>query len=386
MVCWLIFSTGISPANATVDRLPKPNAYEWWFTTWELTTKVWPVSTGRGEIVAVLDAGVNASIPDLAGVVLPGGDTTGGHSDGRHDADATDGGHGTAMATLIAGQGRNASMDGIAPDAKILPVKVMNNDKYASINVQSAIAYAVKHDARVISMSFEARALNTHQCDSSTQEAVDNALRHDVVLVASAGNQEGGLNVPVQPASCPGVLAVGAVDYKFRPWDRTQRQPYVSVAAPGVDTVVVGRDGRLNATRGTSVSAALTAGTVALVRAKFPKMPARQVVQRIIASCRDTGRPGRDDQTGYGLVRPMHALNDTVPANAPNPVYAAWDKYRSAASPGTGSSPPTKATGRAQRKAATGMGGALTLALVSAGVVFVLVGAGLFWRRQRGRL
>src|SRR4051794_24465412 len=80
--------------------MPRPRSDEWWMKWWGIDL-IWPASTGRGVTVAVVDTGVNGSIPDLAGVVLPGTDTDGDGSDGRKDFD-TEMGHGTAMAGLIA--------------------------------------------------------------------------------------------------------------------------------------------------------------------------------------------------------------------------------------------------------------------------------------------
>lgn len=78
--------------------------------------------------------------------------------------------------------------------------------------------------------------------------------------------------------------------------------------------------------RSSDGAAALTAGAIALVRSKFPTMSGREVVQRIIASTLDAGLRGVDQQSGYGVLRPYHALIDHVAANAPNPVYARWDQ------------------------------------------------------------
>src|SRR5437588_8740320 len=92
---------GVPAAHAT----PRPRNEEWWFSTWDVQKKVWPITTGRGVTVAVLDGGINARLPDLARVVLSGTNLTGRKDDGRIDFDIKLNGHGTAMAALIAGQG-----------------------------------------------------------------------------------------------------------------------------------------------------------------------------------------------------------------------------------------------------------------------------------------
>src|SRR5262245_36574429 len=102
---------------------PHPLPQEWWFTTWGVQDRLWPVTQGRGVTVAVLDTGVQATVPDLSGAVLPGTDIDSGGGDGRTDTEpGAVSGHGTGMASLIAAQGNGTGFVGVAPQAKILPV------------------------------------------------------------------------------------------------------------------------------------------------------------------------------------------------------------------------------------------------------------------------
>ena len=111
-----------------------------------------------------------------------------------------------------------------------------------------------------------------------------------------------------------------------------ERQSYVTVAAPAGDVGAVLKDGRFHTSSegGTSMATALTSATAALIRSKYPDMPAPEVVQRIIASCLDVGAPGRDDQTGYGLIRPVRALTGEGLNDVPNPVFTAYDEWKTA--------------------------------------------------------
>lgn len=319
----------------TASAEPQPRVDEWWFSAWGVQKAVWPLSRGAGITVAVLDSGVNASVPELSGAVLKGSDTTGEKSDGRKDFDVEKDGHGTAMAALIAAQGGGRSgFMGIAPEAKILPVHVTN--KLGDVGFFQALAdgirFAVDHGAKVINMSQgETSATLPDHCDPGVEDAVAYAVRHDVVLVASAGNTGNTTNWPELPASCPGVLAVGAIDGMLRPWNGTQRQPYVAVAGPGYGIGWVGRSGNYHPNSwGTSAASALTAGAVALIRSRNPQMPASTVVQRLIATAHHTGSSGWSNQTGHGPIQISSAMNIErypVSPNAPNPVYDAFRKW-----------------------------------------------------------
>jgi hypothetical protein len=318
------------PAGAAAA--PRPRTDEWWFPPWSIEQKVWPVTQGQGVTVALLDGGVNAALPEVAGAVLPGGDLTGHGTDGRTDVSKY--GHSTSMAALIAGQGLGRSRYvGTAPQAKILPVNVTGGTitpARLATTLASGIRFAADHGAKVIAMPLGAAA--SSPCPPEVMDAVAYAVRHDAVLVAAAGNT-GRTNNDVEfPGSCPGVLAVGATDDYSRPWSQTQAQDYVSVAAPGVDVPTIGKNKNYYYahTDGTSNSTALVAAAAALVRSANPTMSGREVVHRLIATALDVNTPGLDAQTGYGIVRISRALDTsyTVPANSPNPPYERFDQVQ----------------------------------------------------------
>jgi subtilisin family serine protease len=159
-------------------------------------------------------------------------------------------------------------------------------------------------------------------CPPDLQAAIQDAVGKGAVLVAGSGNDGSGSNPPVYPAACKGVLAVGAIDLARHAWVDTQRQPYVDVAAPGVNMQAIDDKGRTGTSEGTSDATALASGAVALVWSKYPALTNRQVVARILATLRDdTDQPGRDDATGGGIIRPYNAITQNIPANAPNPVF-----------------------------------------------------------------
>lgn len=323
---------------AVADTAPL-GGREWWFNSWRVQTDIWPNTKGAGVIVAVLDSGV-ASVPDLSGVVLPGYDVSDHHGDDRHDIDAHS--HGTRMASLIAAQGNATGMLGLAPKAKILPVITGEGvDSITDQEMADAIRWAADHGANVVNMSFGADG-SIGGCPQPVQDAVRHAVvDKDAVLIAAAGNS-GDTDNPVSfPADCVGVVAVGAVDRMARPWPKSQRQPYVDVAAPGVDMAGVDRTGRLSlGADGTSDAAALTSAGIALIRSAHPELTGRQVVARLLATLRDRPPAGqKDPQRGYGTILLDKAVNDSIPLDAPNPIYDELQAGTPSAVPASASPP-----------------------------------------------
>lgn len=130
------------PADAST--YPPPRSDEWWFTAWGVQDKLWPISRGAGVTVGVVDSGVQAGLPELAGSVLPGADFTHRGGDGRTDLD--------------------------------LPV--IANDESSTAQ---AVRYATDDGAKVINISLG----GPRRCTNFTQEAVAYAIRHDVVVEPS---------------------------------------------------------------------------------------------------------------------------------------------------------------------------------------------------------
>jgi membrane-anchored mycosin MYCP len=376
---------------------------EWWFSSWEIRSDVWPLSRGAGVTVGIVDSGVQ-SLPDFRGALLPGGNTIGIDSNGQSDGEAPTG-HGTGVAALIAGQGVDGGVLGIAPAAKILPVLVLVGEGVGSNgevtfgsgtqqDMAAGIRMAVKDGVQVINLSLAAKVPSASYCAPVLQDAVAYALQHNVVVVAAAGNFNTTGNPPVEPASCAGVLAVGAVGPNLQVWADSERQPYVAVTAPGVDiTYLTAVNTTLNGV-GTSFAAPFVAGTAALIRSRYPSMPWYTVVQRIINTGLAKGGPVPNDRYGYGILRIDRALNAAkypVPASAPNPVYAGYQRWL-ASSQGKqflAAEHPLPRPSRTHAVAAPAPSGSSTglIAVIAVAVVVVAVGTALSiaLRRRRRR-
>lgn len=276
--------------------------------------QAWRYATGAGVVVAVLDSGVDANHPDLAGRVLPGHDYVDGSTDGRVDPV----GHGTTVASLIAGSGELTT--GLAPAATILPVRVLDeNNRYEhAATVAAGVIWAVDHGADVINLS-----LGGQRDSQALAEALAYAMANDVVVVACTGNLvNGGTTEVWYPAREPGVIAVAGLsvtDGEFSSWPSSLTGPQTVLAAPAVVTGAQAGGGYRNV-QGTSFSSALVAGAAALVRSRWPELSAGDVVHRLVVTADDLSGAGRSHEYGYGAVDPVAALTESLPHIPVNPL------------------------------------------------------------------
>lgn len=395
VACALAFPA-VAAHAATGSYTPSSN--EWWMTNWSVPQKVWPVTEGAGVTVGVVDTGVQAGIPDLRGVVESGADMLGYGGNGERDY-ATNGGHGTAMATLIAGQGVGLGPVGLAPRAKILPVHVID-PSHGAAAVAEGIKYAADHGASVINLSLGGPVPSPTTCDPTEQEAIAYALAHNVVVVAASGDVNKSGPGPEDPGTCAGVLTVGGVEQNGSLWQYSTRGPQVSVAAPADHIYIVSSDGRSYSVTaaGTSASSALVSGAAALIRSKNPSMPWYTVVQRLIDTAIPDG-PVPNNSTGYGIINVNKAVNASqypVSASAPNPVYAryaAWLKtpagqqFAKANGISTGGSGGSGARAAPSATARSSGGSGTPITIVVILIVLIAAGAGVavMIRKRSGR-
>ncbi|MFE9609300.1 type VII secretion-associated serine protease mycosin [Streptomyces sp. NPDC006012] len=301
------------------------------------TEDAWRTTKGKGVTVAVLDTGVETDHPDLVGNVLPIKDFVGF---GAEPGDRTWARHGTAMAGIVAGHGHgpgNADgVMGIAPEAKILPVRVILEDGDSARGKARAtrgnalaegIRWAADHGADVINLSLGDDSDSAHP-EPSEDEAVQYALKKGVVVVASAGNGGDQGDHISYPAAYPGVIAATAVDrYGTRAAFSTRRW-YATVSAPGVDIVIADPDHKYYEGWGTSAASAFVSGAAALVEAAHPGLAPAQIKKLLEDTARDAPSGGRDDSRGFGFVDPAAAIRAAgriEPRNLHSAAYA--DKY-----------------------------------------------------------
>ncbi|GAA1597054.1 hypothetical protein GCM10009828_023220 [Actinoplanes couchii] len=285
---------------------------------WDLakirTTDAWARSTGAGVTVAVIDSGVDADHPDLKDNVLSGydavtdkaGPTTDGH------------GHGTHVAgTIAAVTGNEVGVTGIAPDVKILPVKVLSDSGSGNMSdTAEGIVWAADHGAQVINMSLGGTTKVT---------AVSNAIKYarskGVTVIAAAGNSRREGSPTSYPAADAGVIAVAATDSADRIGPYSNAGSYVDVAAPGssiVSTYPTAK-GSYTTMNGTSMAAPHVAAVAALLKSFDSTLTPDQIESALKKSAVDLGAKGADTDFGSGRIDAVAAL-EAVTTKAPAPA------------------------------------------------------------------
>lgn len=300
--------------------------------------QIWRTSTGKGVTVAVIDTGIGR-IPELEGQVLPGKDlATENEGDERTDY----GKHGTTMAALIAATGRHPSGDGsfgLAPGAKILPIRVPHESRDTAPSWTEAIRYAADSEAKIINIS-----LGMSKDDPARLDAVKYALSKGKLIFASVGNEGDAGNGVLYPAATPGVVGVGAVGPEGKVTAESQHGPQVDLVAPGADIVTAcASDTQLCKNHGTSDATALASASAALIWSAHPDWTNNQVLRVLMNTAgKPTDGAARSDFIGYGIVRPRIAVaspGDPGPAD----VYPLPDL--AAAGGGTGAKAPAPQAG-----------------------------------------
>lgn len=336
--------------------------------------QAWQKSTGEGVVVAVLDTGVDITHPDLAdniwtnpGEIADNGidDDGNGQIDDVHGWDFMFGaanpngvgdnnpddtnGHGTHVAGTIAAVGNNGiGVIGLAPDAKIMPVRVFGgiNDGDNATTVEGftrGITYAIDNGADVINNSWG--GTNYSQ---AFKDLFDAAEDNNIIVVSAAGNNGDGRCKLYYPAAYNSSMSIGAVDENDDHSLYSNYNVTIDVAAPGgygsrrlwtpeKDILSVasstssfnpnaphgpqfftGDNGEQYVTlAGTSMAAPHVSAVAALVRQQHPTWTAREVMHAIRQSSDDTGTIGFDHKYGYGRINAANAVNiQTAPPTA----------------------------------------------------------------------
>jgi membrane-anchored mycosin MYCP len=270
--------------------------------------QAWPQSRGKGQLVAIVDSGVDGSLPQLAGHVAVGTDIVGGS--GRGDTDCL--GSGTAMAGLIVAQpGQGSGITGMAPDATVMPVRITGKDgKARPADSAAGIEAAVSEGATVVALGSHVD-LNTPEVAQAANEATEQG----VAVVAAAALASVPVNAKAQVGK--GVLRVGGIGVDGQA-AADYRSGGVHVVAPGINVSSVGITGTgAVAGSGTDYAVAFVAGEAALIRSAYPDLSAEQVAHRIQVTSDKVRDAQPDGKYGWGLINPASSVTKVLPEEAP---------------------------------------------------------------------
>jgi subtilisin family serine protease len=260
------------------------------------------VATGSGAVVAVIDTGVQADHPDLAGRLLQGYDFV------DDDGTPQDGnGHGTHVTGIVAADaGNGIGVEGVAPGAMVLPVRVLGNDGSGSTDdVIKGIDYAIGRHVDVINLSLGSDVPLVGGSTPEFDQAIGRALDAGIVVVAAAGNS--GLPACDQPSGEGRLLCVGAVDRSGNRAVYSNFGTGLGISAPGGSGLPLDHDilstvppSTYEEMAGTSQATPHVAAVAALLAGLG--VHGQAAVRRILATARDAGSPGPDSTYGAGIV------------------------------------------------------------------------------------
>ena len=287
----------------TVGRATQANGtdplYTWqWGIVGANVTRA-ATSLGSSSVVCVVDSGVDASHPDLASRIVPGGyDFANRDSDPQDDA-----GHGTHVAGILAAATGNGRGIAGASSAKILPVKVLSaNGVGEEFDVALGIDHCRAKGADVITMS-----LGTPEVSKALHRAVIDAFSAGIVLVASAGNMGPDCDCVQYPAGYPQVISVGAITPGGTPAAFSSTSQGVDFGAPGYAIVSTLPGNSYGAANGTSMAAPFVSAAAAILLGQGHDGPNATRIMRETAL--DLGPEGRDQYFGFGAIDIGKALS-----------------------------------------------------------------------------
>lgn len=285
----------------------------------------WKTSEGGGVTVAVVDSGVQSTNAHFGGGALLAGVDLTGEADGRVDTY----GHGTIVAGLIGARTiKGSGLTGVAPAAKILPIRVYRNTEKETQDagngpridrMAQGITAAYKAGARIIVV-----AQSTPNDTPQLQAAVTDATKAGSLVVASAGtNAIEEINKPRYPAAYPQVLSVGAINPDGTHSDTNAQGDTIDITAPGssvLSAFMGGGDCIFSAdTPATSYSAAYVGGIAALVAAAHPKETPEEWKYRLTATALRPNPGEHSPLDGWGIVAPSAALALDLDLMVPGP-------------------------------------------------------------------
>lgn len=306
-----LFATPNDPQYGSLWGMPAINA-----------PTAWDTSTGSNSVVVgVLDTGLDMNHPDLAGVgVSPYSAMTGGSG-------VTDYvGHGTHVAGTIGAVGNNGiGVAGVNWNVSIMPIQVCSSGGCPQVAIINGIYKAADSGVRVINMSLGTSAPGVDTCPPTqdTYKAIQYAISKGVTVVVAAGNDARDAS-QVAPASCPGVITVGASTPGDGKAGFSNFGSTVEISAPGVEIVSTIPGGGYKSLQGTSMASPHVAGAAALLLSVNPSLSPQQVSDCLVSNA--------DPTSASSLIGPRLNIANAIancagvagpiPTATPNPLVS----------------------------------------------------------------
>ncbi|WP_431049590.1 S8 family serine peptidase [Roseateles sp. L2-2] len=268
--------------------------------------QAWDNAQGSGIRIAILDTGIDAAHPDLAGRVVAGWNFYDGN------ADASDvHGHGTAVAGAAAAAMNNGiGVAAVAGQAQLMPVRIADPSAYAYWStVAQGLTWAADQGARVANISYGGVAGS-----AAVQGAADYLRSKGGLVVVSAGNN--GIDEGIAPTAS--MIPVSATDETDNRTSWSSYGAFVALAAPGQNIWTTQRGGGYGAWWGTSLASPVVAGTVALLMSARPALSNIAIQNALFGTAVDLGSAGRDPYYGWGRVDVAGAVQAVLAAPAPD--------------------------------------------------------------------
>jgi subtilisin family serine protease len=308
-----VYSVYQQPSNWGLESINAPNA--------------WTLSHGDPSVVvAVIDSGIDASIPQLVASLWTNADEVpdngidddrNGYVDDIHGWDFRDDDssslvgspihrHGTFVASIIAAQPGRYPIVGVAPGARLMDVRFLDSqNQFGSADwslFERAVNYAVDNGADIINLSIFANG----RPPSSFERALDRARSRGIAIVGISGNL--GKSEVMYPGRYNSVLAVSAITPSGLLAAFSNRGPEVAFCAPGADITSFSPGERPFTDSGTSFAAPHVTGVLALLLSVNPMLTAEEAIRILADTAVDLGSRGRDNLYGYGLIDAWAAL------------------------------------------------------------------------------
>ena len=260
-------------------------------------TTAWDVTTGDNVVIAVLDSGVDATHPDLAGRLIPGWNF---YDNNSNTADVF--GHGTLVAgSASANTNNGVGVASVAGNALIMPLRISATDGSASFsNMAKALTWAADKGAHVANISYQSVSGS-----ATVASAAQYMKNKGGVTVVAAGNT--GVEQTFAPTDT--MISVSATTSSDAVASWSSYGSYVDVAAPGSGIWTTKKGGGYGSANGTSFASPVTAAVIAMMRSVNPVLPPADLEKILISTAVDLGTAGFDKKFGHGRINAAAAVS-----------------------------------------------------------------------------